>query len=455
MAVTELKAETAPPPAVVDAIDAIPLARALAALGLQHVLVMYAGAIAVPLIIGRALHLAPEQVATLISADLFACGLATLVQSFGLPGVGIRLPVMMGVTFASVAPMMAMIAAGTASGQPQGATLGVIYGSVIGAGVFGLVMASFVGRLARWFPPVVTGTVILVIGVSLMRIGIDWAAGGQPSAPDYGSPLHLGVALFVLAVILALSRFAKGFASHIAVLLGLIAGAALAAALGKMDFAHVAAAPWVGLVLPFAFGPPVLDPVAILTMCMVMLVVMIESTGMFLAVGEMVGRPVGQADLVRGLRADAVGTILGGVFNTFPYTSYSQNVGLVGVTGVRSRFVCVAGGLIMLALGLSPKLAALVEAVPQFVLGGAGLVMFGMVAATGVRILSAVDFAGNRNNLLIVAISVSLGMIPLVAGKFFQFMPPVLGPLLGSGIALSTIAAVLLNGWYNGLAKAA
>ena len=441
-------------PAAVSPVDQVPPPLTLTALGLQHVLVMYAGAVAVPLIIGRALSLAPEQVALLISADLFACGLATLIQAFGLPGFGIRMPVMMGVTFASVSPMMAMIASGAAGGIPKEQVLATIYGSVIAAGVIGLVLASFVGRLARFFPPVVTGTVILVIGVSLMRIGIDWAAGGQSSAPDYGAPLHLGMALFVLIVILALTRFTKGVVARIAVLLGLIVGSAVAAAMGLMKFDHVLTASWVGVVKPFAFGLPVFQPIPILTMVVVMLVVMIESTGMFLAVGQMVEKPVKQSDLVKGLRADALGTILGGVFNTFPYTSYSQNVGLVGVTGVRSRWVCVAAGAIMIVLGLSPKLAAVVEAVPAYVLGGAGLVMFGMVAATGVRILAAVDFS-DRGNLMTVAISIGAGMIPLVATKFFQFMPPVLNPLLGSGIVLSMIAAVLLNLYSNGFGAAA
>ncbi len=171
---------------------------------------------------------------------------------------------------------------------------------------------------------------------------------------------------------------------------------------------------------------------------------------MFFAVGEMVGKPLDQKAISRGLRGDAVGTILGGIFNTFPYTSFSQNVGLVGVTGIRSRYVCVAGGLIMAILGLSPKLAALVEAAPSFVLGGAGLVMFGMVAATGVRILSGVDYVNNRNNLFVVAISVGVGLIPLVSGKFFQFMPTALAPLLNSGVLLSSITAVALNLYYNG-----
>ena len=441
--------------APVDPVDQLLPPARLLVLGLQHVLVLYAGAVAVPLIIGHALGLDEAQIALLISADLFAAGLATLIQSFGLPGVGVRLPVMMGVTFASVSPMLAIIAAGSAAHAPKTETLQLIYGSVIAAGVFGLIAAPLIGRLARLFPPVVTGTVILVIGISLMNIGVNWAAGGQPSAPDYGAPLYLGVALFTLLVVLALTRFTKGLLNNTAVLVGVIAGCVVATALGKMSFRGVAAAPLAGLVMPFQFGLPRFELAPVATMCLVMIVVMVESLGMFFAVGEMVGRPMDRQAIVRGLRGDAVGAILGGVFNTFPYTSFSQNVGLVGVTGVRSRYVCVVGGAIMLLLGLSPKLAALVAAAPSFVLGGAGLVMFGMVAATGVRILSGVDYAGNRNNLFIVAISVGTGLIPLVSDKFFQFMPPPLAPLLHSGVLLSTIAAVSLNLYYNGTGSAA
>ena len=438
----------------VHPVDEILPGPKLAALGIQHVLVMYAGAVAVPLIVGRALGLTPEQIAFLINADLFACGIVTLIQAFGNPGAGIRLPVMMGVTFASVGPMLAMIAAGKAAGATPEHTLNVIYGSVIAAGVFGFLISPFVSRMLRIFPPVVTGTIILVIGISLMRIGINWAAGAPvDSIPSYGDPLHLGVAAFVLLCILLITKFGGGFLSNIAVLLGIVIGAILAFALGKMSFAKVASAPMFGVVLPFQFGMPVFDLVSILTMCLVMIVVMIESTGMFLALGSMTGRKITQDDLTRGLRADGVGTVIGGVFNTFPYTSFSQNVGLVGVTGVRSRWVCVAGGVILLILGLMPKLAQIVEAVPTFVLGGAGIVMFGMVAATGIRILSAVDYQGNRNNLYIVAISVGFGMIPLIAPKFFQYMPTALGPLLHSGILLAAIAAVLLNLFFNGLGE--
>ena len=435
----------------------------LAALGLQHVLVMYAGAVAVPLIIGRALGLKPEDIAFLISADLFACGVVTLLQSLRIiPGVGIGLPVMMGVTFASVAPMLAI-------GRNPEFGINAIFGAVIASGIFGVLVAPFVSRMLRLFPPVVTGTIILVIGVSLMRVGIGWAAGGpsfitqvidgvprlinNPN-PGYGAPDNLGVALFVLLAVLALTKYAKGFVQNIAVLLGIVIGCVLAAMLGKMSFEAAGKAAWFGLILPFNFGMPRFEIVPIITMCLVMVVVMIESTGMFLAIGDITGRKVSRDDLTSGLRADGVGTVIGGVFNTFPYTSFSQNVGLVGVTGVRSRFVTAAGGCILLVMGLVPKLGAIAEAVPQAVLGGAGLVMFGMVAATGARILTGVDFKNNRNNLYVIAISVGFGMIPLVAPRFFDKLPSALHPLLESGILLAAISAVALNLYFNGLGSA-
>jgi len=429
----------------------------LFALGLQHVLVMYAGAVAVPLIIGRALKLPPEDIAFLISADLFACGLATLVQCIGFKGVGIRLPVMMGVTFASVGPMLSMAA------TPEIGLLG-IYGSVIAAGIFGILVAPFISRLLPLFPPVVTGTIILVIGISLMRVGINWAGGGIPmftkmvngeavqvANPAYGGIQGLGISLFVMLVILGLIKWGSGFLANVAVLLGIVAGAVLASALGLMHFEKVAQAAWFDVILPFHFGTPQFHLIPIITMSIVMIVVMIESLGMFLALSEMTGRPVDQKALGRGLRADGVGTLLGGIFNTFPYTSFSQNVGLVGVTGVRSRWVTVCGGGLMLVLGLLPKMAALVEAVPVVVLGGAGLVMFGMVAATGARILTAVDFKTNKNNLFVVALAVGFGMIPLVAPNFFKNLPHELHPLLESGILLSAIVAVALNVFFNGM----
>ena len=471
----------------------------LTALGLQHVLVMYAGAVAVPLIIGRALKLSPEQVTMLIQADLFCCGLVTLIQAFGATQwFGIKLPVMMGVTFAAVAPMVAM-----ANATPGVEGAGLIFGAIIGAGAISILLAPVVSRMLRFFPPVVTGTIIAVIGISLMRVGINWifgvpvgptapqivnpehaqwlatiknlaGAAVQPAAgasaavatvppvpaglnivgtvpnPKYAQLPHIAIAAVSLVSIMLIAKFARGFIANISVLLGIVVAAIIATVMGYMNFDKVAKANWFDLVLPFEIAAPVFDPILILTMTLVMIVVMIESTGMFLALSDLTGKKIDQKQLSAGLRVDGLGTLIGGIFNTFPYTSFSQNVGLVGVTGVKSRFVCVAAGIILLLLGLLPKMAALVESLPTFVLGGAGLVMFGMVAATGIRILGTVDYKNNRNNLFIVAISIGIGMIPLIAPRYLQWFPHGLHPLIESGILLASLAAVLLNLFFNG-----
>ncbi len=414
----------------------------LVILAVQHVLVMYAGAVAVPLILGAALKLPREQVAMLINADLFACGLATFVQAFGIGPVGIRLPVMMGVTFASLSPMLAM-AGNPALGLP------VIFGSVIAAGVFGFLIAPFISKLLRFFPAVVTGSIITVIGITLMRVGINWIGGRRPSAPDFGAPGYVGVAALVLAIILLLLRFAAGFLRNTAVLIGIVVGYVITLTLGWDSFAGLQSQHWVAIVWPFQFGLPRFDAVSCLSMCLVMIVVMIESTGMFLALGTLVGKPIQPTDLTRGLRGDGIGTIIGGVFNTFPYTSFSQNIGLVGVTGVTSPMVCVTGGIIMLLLGLLPKLAFIAASVPQCVLGGAGIVMFGMVAATGIRILATVDYENNRSNVFIVAVSIGFGMIPVVAPTLFHAAPAMFKTMLDSGILLASIVSVSLNAFFN------
>ncbi|GAB4385692.1 nucleobase:cation symporter-2 family protein [Albidovulum sp.] len=439
---------------------------------------------AVPLIIGRVLKLDHEQVAFLISADLFVCGVVTIIQSLGASRwFGIRLPVMMGVTFASVGPMVSIAIANPGT---EGARM--IFGAIIGAGIIGMLIAPFVARMLRFFPPVVTGTIILVIGVTLMRIGINWIFGlpvgptapkivnpehaawldavrALPEVPElpqglavaptlpndlYAAPANIAISAIVLLTITLVMKFARGFFANISVLIGIIVGGVVAAALGIMHFDKVANAGWFEMITPFRFGVPIFDPIMILTMTLVMIVVMIESTGMFLALGEMCGRKIERPSLAAGLRTDGLGTLIGGIFNTFPYTSFSQNVGLVGVTGIRSRYVCVTGGAIMIALGLVPKMGALVEALPVAVLGGAGLVMFGMVAATGVRILGAVDFKLNRHNGFIVAVSLGMGMIPLIAPDFKMHMPHAIHPLIDSGILLASISAVVLNLVFNG-----
>lgn len=426
----------------VDPVDErLPIGK-LFMLGLQHVLVMYAGAVAVPLIIGGAVGLPKDQIAFLISADLMCCGIATLIQSVGVGRFGIRMPVIMAVTFAAVGPMLA-IGTNPSLGLPG------IFGATIASGIIGTLIAPLVGKLLRFFPPIVTGIVITSIGLTIIGVGINWAAGGVGN-PDYGDPVYLGVSFAVLIFILLVTRFVKGFFSNIAVLLGILFGFAIALMLHKVSFDGLDQVKWFDVVLPFHFGMPVFDPWAIVTLTIVILITFIESTGMFLALGEIVGKPVDEKALVAGLRVDGVATVIGGLFNTFPHTSFSQNIGLVGVTGVKSRWVCAAAGVILLVFGLIPKMSVVVASIPQFVLGGAGVVMFGMVLATGIKILSKVDYSHNRYNLYIVAISIGMAMIPVASNKFFAKMPEQLAPLLHSGILLATLSAVILNAYFNG-----
>jgi NCS2 family nucleobase:cation symporter-2 len=295
-------------------------------------------------------------------------------------------------------------------------------------------------------------------------VGINWAAGGQPTKKEvvdgvlqdvpnlaYGDLANLGIAALVLVVILLLTKYGRGLIANTAVLLGIIAGTLVSMALGKVTFEGVQEAQWVAVITPFHFGMPKFELAAIVSMCIVMLITLVESTGMSLALSDITGKKLTNKDLTRGLRADGLGTLIGGIFNTFPYTSFSQNVGLVTVTGVRSRYVAAAGGIILILLGLFPKMAHVVASVPPFVLGGAGLVMFGMVASTGIRILGSVDFTNNRHNLFIVAIAIACGMIPTLSPQFFQYLPSWTHAITHSGIVLGTLVAVALNWYYNGM----
>ncbi|PRR69887.1 nucleobase:cation symporter-2 family protein [Neomoorella humiferrea] len=421
-------------------VDEILPGRQLFLYGLQHVFAMYAGAVAVPLIIAGAAHLAKEQTAFLINADLFTCGIATLIQTIGFWKLGIRLPIIQGVSFAAVTPMV-MIAS----------TMGMrgIYGAVIIAGLFAFIFAPYFSKIINFFPPIVTGSVITIIGLSLLPVGINWAAGGTGS-PDYGSPTNLMVATLVLISILLLQKYFKGFIANISVLLGLLIGLVVAIPLGMVNLSGLNTAPWLKIDTPFYFGLPTFNVGAVISMILVMLVIMVESTGDFFALGEIVGKEISEDDVARGLRGDGFATMLGGILNAFPYTAFAQNVGLVALSGVKSRFVVATSGIILVALGLFPKLATIVASIPSAVLGGAGIAMFGIVAANGIRTLSRVDFEKNPHNLFIVAISIGIGMIPTLAPEFFKAFPSWCQIIFHSGITLGSLAAIFLNLFFNG-----
>ncbi|UQN08170.1 nucleobase:cation symporter-2 family protein [Deinococcus sp. QL22] len=423
----------------VHPVDEVPPAGRMVAFGLQHVLSMYAGIIAVPLVLASAIGLPQDQVVRIVNASFFMCGVATLIQTIGFPGFGAKLPIVQGTTFAALA---SMILIGKEYGLPG------IYGSVIVAGLFTVLLAPYFSRMLRFFPPVVAGTVITIIGVSLMPVAIRWAGGGVPSAPTFGDPTNLGLAALVMLFVLLITRFGKGFWSRVAVLLGLVFGTVVAALIGKASFATVGTAAAIGFTPPFFFGFPTFALIPILSMILVMLVVMVETTADLLAIGEIVDKPVNAREVAAGLRADGLSTALGGVFNVFPFTAFAQNVGLVRFTGIKSRFVVATAGVILMLLGFFPKLGALVASIPLPVLGGAGLVLFGTVAAAGIQTLSKVNMADTRN-LTIVAVSIALGVIPSTVPTLYEKLPDWAGLFLESGITAAAIAAILLNILFN------
>ena len=408
-------------------------------LGLQHVLAMYAGAVAVPLILGGALGLNAQQITFLIAADLFTCGIATLLQSLGIGNImGVKLPVILACSFIAVSPMITI-------GKQYGIT--TVYGAVIVAGIILALLAPVFGKVIRIFPPVVTGSLITVVGLSLTSVAFNSAAGGAGSK-SFGDPKNLALAAFTLIVILVVNKYFKGFIQAIAVLIGLIIGTIVASFMGMVNFAAVSNASWLHIVTPFYFGAPVFRADAIITMTIVSLIAAVEALGVFIAVGDIVKKPTSTQALVKGIRAEGVAQILGGVFNSFPYTSFSQNVGLLVLSKVRTRFVCVCAGTILVILGLIPKFAALATTIPAPVLGGATLVMFGMVAVTGMRILSKVDM-NKSSNLLIIATAVALGMGGKIAPTAFAQLPHYLKMILEEGPIAAALAAIILNLFFN------
>lgn len=402
---------------------------------------MYAGAVAVPLVLAGAVHLTTEELIYLINANLFTCGIATIVQALSIRDfIGSKLPIVQGCTFTAVTPMI--IIANTHGGGAAG--LQGVYGAAIFAGVACFVISNFFSKMLRFFPPVVTGSVITVIGLSLMPVAVNWIAGANPSAPDYCDPAHILMAAVVLAIILVIYRVCRGFLRQISVLLGLVIGTILADALGMADFHAVGEAAMLGITTPFAFGYPVFEPVSCLAMTLVMLVTMAETTGDIVAVTEIVGKPMTESMLTKALRADGFSTALGGIFNTFLYTAFAQNIGLIGMTGVRSRYIVAVCGVMLMILGLFPKMAAVVASVPTMVLGGAGLAMFGMVAASGFQALSKAELH-KKGNIMVVAISVAVALIPIGVPTFYSRFPTWVQIICNSGITIGSITAILLN----------
>ncbi|WP_155833147.1 nucleobase:cation symporter-2 family protein [Lactobacillus hamsteri] len=406
-----------------------------AILGLQHLLAMYSGAIAVPLLIGSALKFNSTHMTYLVSIDIFMCGLATLLQLFRNRYFGIGLPVVLGCAIQAVAPLE-MIG--------QKFTINTMYGAIIVAGIFVFYVAGWFSKIKKLFPPVVTGTLITVIGLTLIPVAFQNMGGGTASAKDFGDPKNLITAFFTILVIILIEVLAKGFLKSIAVLIGLVLGTLLASGMGMVSLTPVSQASWFHLPQLFYFGVPEFEWSSCLTMIIIALVSMVESTGVFFAIGDLLKKDVTEEDLKKGYRAEGIAQIFGGLFNTFPYTTFSQNVGLLQLSGIKTkRPIFWAAGLLM-GMGLLPKIGAIVTIIPTPVLGGAMLVMFTMIAVQGIKMLVKVDFNDNRN-ILIVALSIGLGLGVTVYPQIFQNLPQTVQLFLGNGIVVASLSATLLN----------
>ncbi|AMY05780.1 purine permease [Staphylococcus condimenti] len=407
-------------------------------LSLQHLLAMYAGAILVPIIVGTSLKFTPEEIAYLVTVDIFMCGVATFLEANKITGTG--LPIVLGCTFTAVAPMILI-------GQTKG--LDVLYGSLFISGILVVLIAPVFSFVVKFFPPVVTGSVVTIIGINLMPVAMNYVAGGQGSK-DYGDMKNIILGFATLLIILILQRFTRGFLKSIAILIGLFAGTALAGVFGVVDLNQVGTAHWFELPRPFRFAGFGFDLGATLVFFIVALVSLIESTGVYTALSKITGRTLERKDYRKGYTAEGLAIILGSIFNAFPYTAYSQNVGLVSLSGVKKNNVIYGMVILLLICGCIPKLGALANVIPLSVLGGAMIAMFGMVMAYGVSILGGIDFK-NQNNLLIIAVSVGLGTGISAVPEAFKAMGEQFAWLTQNGIVLGAISAIILNFFFNGL----
>ncbi|MBB3218426.1 xanthine permease [Ochrobactrum sp. RC6B] len=414
------------------------------AYGFQHVLTMYGGIVAVPLIIGQAAGLSPAEIGLLITASLFAGGVATVLQTIGIPFFGCQLPLVQGVSFSGVATMVAIVT----SSQTGEAGLQVVLGAVIAAAVIGLIITPIFSRITRFFPPLVTGIVITTIGLTLMPVAARWAMGGDSNSPEFGSMANIGLAGLTLVVVLILSKMGNATISRLSILLAMVIGTFIAWALGMTDFSRVGEGSMMALPEIFHFGMPVFSLAATLSMFIVIMVTLVETSADILAVGEIIGTKVDSRRLANGLRADMLSSILSPVVGSFTQSAFAQNVGLVAVTGVKSRYVVATGGLILITLGLLPVMGRVIACVPPAVLGGAGIVLFGTVAASGIRTLAKVDYENNIN-LIIVATSIGFGMIPIAAPQFYHHFPTWFETIFHSGISSAALMAIALNLMFN------
>ena len=411
-----------------------PMTKAIP-LGIQHVLAMFISNITVPIIIANVIGATPDERTLLIQAAMLIAGVATIIQTVGLGPVGARLPIMQGTSFGFV-PILIPLAGKFG--------LGAVFGAAFIGGLFQLVLGYLVKYVREYVPPLVSGVVVLTIGISLMPVAVNYLAGsGNVNAPDYGSAENLLLGSFVVLVILVVRFWMPGFLGIASIFIGAVVGYLIAIPLGMVNFAEVGSASWLALPQPFAFGLE-LPWVAMISMLIMAFITSVETIGDIEATtGGGAKRPATTKELSGGIMADGFGTALASVFNALPNTSFSQNVGLVSFTGVMSRHVVTISGIILVIAGLLPKFGAIIATVPQSVIGGASLVMFGMIASAGIRMLSKVEF--NPRNMFIMAMSLVIGIGLNQSKGAVAILPDDVQVLLTSGIVPAAVIAFVLN----------
>ncbi|WP_125980481.1 nucleobase:cation symporter-2 family protein [Loigolactobacillus iwatensis] len=403
-------------------------------LGLQHLLAMYAGDILIPLLVGAALHFSPAQMTYLVSTDIFMCGIATLLQIRRTPWTGIALPVVLGSAVEYLTPM---INVGNHLGWAY------MYGGIISAGIFIFLISGLFANLRRFFPPVVTGSLITLIGFTLIPVAFQNLGGGDSTAKSFGAPINLILGFTTALITILINIYGRGFLKRVSVLVGIVAGTLLAMLAGQLNFATVGQAHWVQIPHLFYFAAPKFEWSSILTMLLAAVACMIESTGVYFALADITKRELTKDDLKRGYRSEGIAAILGGLFNTFPYSTFSQNVGIVQLSGIKKLRPIYYSAVMLLIIGLIPKFGAIATLIPTSVLGGSMLVMFGMVGSEGIKMLAKVPMT--TDNLLIMAISIGLGLGVTTQPALFQHLPETIQTILSNGMVVGSTAALVLN----------
>ena len=400
--------------------------------GLQHIFAAFGGIIVVPLVIGSALGFDAATSTALMSATILAAGIATFIQSKGIGPIGSKTACIMGTDFTFATPA---IAVGSVAGLP-----GIIGATILGA-LVEVILSFFIKPIMKFFPPLVTGTVICLIGLTLLPVSIDWAAGGS-GASDYGSMINIAIAAFVMIFTILLNHYGKGIISSASILIGMIVGYIICIPLGMIDFSTVKEASWISFPKIFQYGVD-FNFKYVIPFIPAYLVTTIETVGCLKAISQVSGIKDDPKRIGKGVLSDGVGSAIAGCLGTFPNTSFSQNVGIIPLTKVASRYVAIMAGILLVILGLLPKFAALIYIMPQPVLGGVGIVMFGTVASAGIQTLSSVKLT--NKNLLVIATSIGLGLGVTFRPEILSSLPEWMTMIFSSGISTGTIVALVLN----------